>query len=426
VSSVCASIPSGLESSLRSLNNLHEKLHHSTWWYLLINEQSFVTMSKYIYVVVLPMAGIFLWAMGRMGMAFLGLIQSAPLGRQRVAQSLGIVLAFYGLTATHYFSVGGFIALAGRGKWNQTAMEWWWYFVVGSWCSFFLVVWKLGSRTLQSTNPEEPSVVLLPLRYLAEQDALASAVAERRRENAQKGRKSTLLSRIAEKLFKKKQPKLQQSRSIPLGYELPLSPAGLPLLVPSQLSPSIPVPSYAASLDWRTLHSVLLLAFLACMVPMMVLNTSVAMLSLVFCVPLIVLASAQQMPGYWLPQLRALRDRQGRPINLGLAGNGVWQRLTYLVRTVLHFASLVLTSPPALVRLYAHFHSLSISDSSYDLLDSLARTPTNLLVVSFFFAYVPVYVGSILLLTCRFKLQPPMQMLSQEESGKSDRTKKEQ
>lgn len=36
----------GLETTVRSINNLVEKLHHSTWLYILVNTTTFVTMSK--------------------------------------------------------------------------------------------------------------------------------------------------------------------------------------------------------------------------------------------------------------------------------------------------------------------------------------------------------------------------------------------
>lgn len=42
-----------LEGSVRSFNNLYEKLHHSTWLFMLISTKHFVTMSKYIYAFVL-------------------------------------------------------------------------------------------------------------------------------------------------------------------------------------------------------------------------------------------------------------------------------------------------------------------------------------------------------------------------------------
>jgi hypothetical protein len=44
---------SSVEGMYRSFNNLIEKLHHSTWLYLLINQDHFTTMSKYIYAFVL-------------------------------------------------------------------------------------------------------------------------------------------------------------------------------------------------------------------------------------------------------------------------------------------------------------------------------------------------------------------------------------
>ena len=56
-----SSFPSGpllvaLDVFLHALNNLIEKLHHSTWLYLLLSSTHFVTMSKYIYAFVLLMA----------------------------------------------------------------------------------------------------------------------------------------------------------------------------------------------------------------------------------------------------------------------------------------------------------------------------------------------------------------------------------
>lgn len=46
-------LAASIDSYIRSISNLHEKLHHSTWLYILINNQYFVTMSKYIYALAL-------------------------------------------------------------------------------------------------------------------------------------------------------------------------------------------------------------------------------------------------------------------------------------------------------------------------------------------------------------------------------------
>lgn len=50
---LCVCMCRSVESMLRSLNNLIEKLHHSTWFYLLISNRHFVTMNKYVYAFAL-------------------------------------------------------------------------------------------------------------------------------------------------------------------------------------------------------------------------------------------------------------------------------------------------------------------------------------------------------------------------------------
>ena len=67
-SSSSSAFPAGsllvsLDVFLHALNNLIEKLHHSTWLYLLLSDSHFVTMSKYIYAFVLLIAHVPLTAL---------------------------------------------------------------------------------------------------------------------------------------------------------------------------------------------------------------------------------------------------------------------------------------------------------------------------------------------------------------------------
>ena len=55
-----------LDAFCHSLNNLVEKLHHSTWLYLLVSPTHFVTMSKYVYAFALLAAPLPLLALMRL------------------------------------------------------------------------------------------------------------------------------------------------------------------------------------------------------------------------------------------------------------------------------------------------------------------------------------------------------------------------
>jgi hypothetical protein len=72
----------------RPLNNLVEKLHHSTWLYLLVSDTSFVTLNKYFYAFVL--LGL------PMPLMALRLLYFAP--TSRFAQSITIVCLAFGLS----------------------------------------------------------------------------------------------------------------------------------------------------------------------------------------------------------------------------------------------------------------------------------------------------------------------------------------
>ena len=74
------------------------------------------------------------------------------------------------------------------------------------------------------------------------------------------------------------------------------------------------------------------------------------------------------------------------------------------MRALLHLSVLLLCSPPVLLLLFAQFHGLSLSAAAYSLLDSLAHSPSNILCFTFFFAYAPSFVCSLMLLLCSFRL----------------------
>ena len=407
------------------MNNLAEKLHHSTWWYLLNNRSDFTTMSKHIYVAVLPMAALALLALGLLSSSLVpGASPPVHTVVQRFAHSACLVATVYALLVAQFWGVDVAIATVGRGRWNQQvsalrgllvlslpprdrqakpypqfcscvrcfllllpqAMHAWCAFVVASWVAFFLLLLprtsQLGSAPRAAHDPSAPVVALHP-RHLAVAECEAAAAADAARVAAGK-------------------PALPPTA--PLGLELPLSPPGLPLLVPARLSPSTPAPVYCASMDWRTTQSLLLLCVVACLAPTMVLNTPACALTLAFVVPLALCSRADQWPGRWLPALRALRDRQGRPLPLGLAGNPLFQTLKFALRALLHLSALLLCSPPALLLLFAQFHGLSLSAAAYALIDSLAHSPSNILAFTFFFAYAPSFVGSIMMLLCAFRM----------------------
>jgi hypothetical protein len=386
-----------LDSFLRSVNNAHEKLHHTTWWYLLNNSSDFVTMSKYIYVAVLPLGAVALLALARLSSSIGGFSPPIHSTMQRFAHSVGLVAAIYALCLVHFFSVDAFIASVGGGRWNRRAMRAWMAFVAASWAMFFFVLLPLCSqrRTKPSRRDAEASVLLLPPRNLVQQEAAAT-------------RALALAAQLKKKTKKPDAAATSEPAPLPLslsrGLELPLSPAGLPLLRPCDLSPSTPAPIYSSSWDWRVLHALISACAVACLAPCMVLNTAACALTLLFLAPLVFAARAAQWPAQWLPFFRRLHDVHGRPLQLGLSGSLVWQTAKYLLHLLLHLFSLVLCSPLTLLLLYSHFHVLSIDAALDALLLSLARAPTNILAVTAFFAYWPAYVASILMITCRFQL----------------------
>jgi hypothetical protein len=386
-----------LDSFLRSVNNAHEKLHHTTWWYLLNNSSDFVTMSKYIYVAVLPLGAVALLALARLSSSIGGFSPPIHANIQRFAHSVGLVAVIYALCLVHFFSVDAFVSLVGGGRWNRRAMRAWMAFVAVSWAMFFFTLLPLCSRRRikPSRRDAEASVLLLPPRHLVQQEVAAT-------------RAQALAARLKKKTKKTDAAATSEPAPLPLslncGLELPLSPAGLPLLRPCDLSPSTPAPVYSSSWDWRVLHALISACAVACLAPCMVLNTAACALTLLFLAPLVFAARAAQWPAQWLPFFRRLRDVHGRPLQLGLGGSLVWQTAKYLLHLLLHLSSLLLCSPLTLLLLYAHFHALSIDAALDALLLSLARAPTNILAVTAFFAYWPAYVASILMITCRFQL----------------------
>ena len=382
-----------LDSLLRAHNNLIEKLHHSTWWYLLNHRADFVTMSKYIYMAVGPLAIMALHSLGLLAAAILPTSGSAAVPTSnRFAQSAKIVAAIYALVAAMYFSVGFFIAVVGGGKWNEVAMRAWGACCVGCIAMFFAVVLPALTR-LRSDSEEgvQPMIVALLPRKIAEDQAKDEAM--------------DLANAATTAAASNKETASDPASPVPpqLGLELPLSPPGLPLLVPSLLS--TPAPRFFASLDWRTFHALLLACILATLVPVMVLNTSACVLSLVAILPLVMCSRADMWPSRWASAFAAMKDKQGRALRFSERDAAWVMKLRYLARLAAHLAALVFASPPVLLLLYSHWHSLSLSQGLHAVVHDLARTPGNLLYITFFFAYLPAFVGSIVLATTTFKIR---------------------
>ena len=124
-----------LDAFLHASNNLIEKLHHSTWLYLLLSPTHFVTMSKYIYAFVLLMAPTPLLAMYE--------LHAAPdhdwIGAGSTAAGLYAlcvtpVLVMRAMAPTAYLGMGlalpGVSAVVGVGgaavwmRWRGVGVEW--------------------------------------------------------------------------------------------------------------------------------------------------------------------------------------------------------------------------------------------------------------------------------------------------------------
>ena len=76
-----------LDTFCHSLNNLIEKLHHSTWLYLLVSPTHFVTMSKYVYAFVLLAAPL----------PLLALMRLYGSGEKRWIQAGGVAVCLYAI-----------------------------------------------------------------------------------------------------------------------------------------------------------------------------------------------------------------------------------------------------------------------------------------------------------------------------------------
>lgn len=382
-----------LDSLLRAQNNLIEKLHHSTWWYLLNHRSDFVTMSKYIYMAALPLTIMALHSLSLLAAAILPSAGSAAVPTSnRFAQSSKIVGAIYALVAAQYFSVGFFISAVGEGNWNAEAMRAWGAWCLGCLALFFGVVLpRLTSLRADSDEGAQTVVVALLPRKVAEEQAKDDAADHALVVAAAAASKKVIATAPA--------PPAQSQ----LGLELPLSPPGLPLLVPSLLS--TPAPRFSASLDWRTFHALLLACILASLVPVMVLNTSACVLSLWAILPLVMCSRADVWPARWQRAFEALRDKQGRALQFS-GRNTAWvMKLRYIARLAAHLSALLSASPPVLLLLYSHWHSLSLSQGLHAIVHDLARSPGNLLYCTFFFAYLPAFVGSIVLATTTFRIR---------------------
>lgn len=359
-----------LESSLRSWNNLHEKLHHSTYWYLLNTSSDFATMSKYIYVAVLGIAPITLYA--------LVLLYQMPTSQQRFAHAFAMIAIIYTLCGLAY--AGGSIVrhAHGGGRWTDAMTGTWLTLVAIESIAFIFIIMprlsllRVVARTLDASEEESRTIELL--RDASEDTKHLSSAA-----------RAQLASRE------------------PRGCELSFSPAHLPLVPVEDLSLSTPAPVFSASLDWRLLHALQCLVATAALVPVMVVNFSACVATLLFLAPIFLTASADVAPTLWFDHFRALRRRDGRPL-LNTSRPLEWGK--YVVRRILHLAALILCSPVAMLILYAHFHGVTTSAAFRAILGGLAQTKhQNLLYHTCFFVYAPMYVGSCLQLTCAYRVQ---------------------
>jgi hypothetical protein len=369
-----------LLSALRSFNNLVEKLHHSTYWYILMNARDFVTMSKYIYVAVFGLAGLPL-----LGIA---LLYSQPTSQQRFGQAMGVLAWIYAGAATVYFSAGFLPAL----------LE-------------FLPSTAAAAAVPQSGTSSFPwlSILLLNLatvwlgilrRFTRRQQQAVSSVA------SSSASSPIDLLRDSSLLHRGLSPKEITALSLvePRGVELPESPAMLPLL-PPRLSRETPPPMFQASLDWRTLWSLTLLLATGTLVPIMVVNYSVCLLTLVFIGPLLLVTNATMSPARWYRLFLSLRQEDGSPVKLRTAMG--WEVVKYMWRSFVHiFVLLIVSSPATMLLMYAQFHGLSLALSFHSLLSSLSSPAegSNLLWYTFFFTYLPMYTVSWIMLGCAFEV----------------------
>lgn len=219
--------------------------------------------------------------------------------------------------------------------------------------------------------------------------------------------------------------KTKPEADVECAADLSFTPYGLPLL-PSPVSSvttsaassssSLPLPLplppvFTSPFAWRSVLSLCVLCVSMSLVPVMVINFSVCCLTLVCILPLLTATAAITPPSTWRDEYQRFAaacssTRHGS--QQWSQPSAAWEWSKFVWRKTAHVGTLIVYSPLTLFILLAHFHRLPLHYSSLPLLlHSFPRSHSNLLYYTFFFSYLPLYLCSLLLSLCHFRLHSP-------------------
>lgn len=419
-----------LEIVTRGLNNLIEKFHHSTYWYLLINMQDFVTMSKFVYAfallaVTLPLYGFWLlyyYPHHRFGHAlsvllviytpcFYLLLSPTLLARLSTLSKLPDVQSLLSsvpalspyldsfASATSVYSSSVIVG------WNVNSMLCWSVSSIFLIIVLYLGVWpyiRLNSRdwnqaaqyehmmrgiyAQQQTDKEQMIEKRLALQAVPSQTAAGQS-------KPSGDRVTKLFDAYLSQLDQETHP-AETFAPLPSFWEAPLSPATLPLLPlarPSNQSPSF---CFNATYDWRSVKSLHLFILSLFLAPLATLNFSLGLVSVIILTRFLIISPLIHPSYYWSHYVQRCALSNSTCLY-------ITHVLYYYVRTLLHLVVLTLFSPLAVLYAYAWFHELTLLDAGAHLL-SLLPNYENPAYIVFFAIYLPTY-----LLSCIFFLASP-------------------
>jgi len=433
-----------LDLLVRSLNNLSERLHHSTYWYLLNNRDDFTTMSKYIYVLVLFLLGIPIRAFVRLYATMNANASTSAVndGQNRHGASgntLIIVAAIYSIVTLAYLTPPICSSLIGGGKWSQMAMGCWCTLVLSLVFIYFFIFLPRVSLLRHRSPPCDFSSSSSSSSSPSSIPAIAAM------DEVETLRDPSLNSRHLPP-----EKRMAARATPPLGQILPQSPPHLPMLHPSILvqpshssNSSLTPILFHASFDWRLVSGLVHLACLFVLVPSMVCNfSSTLLVTAVLLTPLRITSEPPCHPNIWWHAFKRIRVRARNTTNDATPPvNGVDAPITISSQSLLSGARyayslyllsfllcrftqamvLLVTSPISLLMFAAHFNECSVHEMLQRWMFNLHLATTSTSSSSFstvgsgsgdwlmsqmFFVYAPCYLLNLTLaFGCRFEVE---------------------